>query len=238
MKKAIIIGASSGIGKELTKIFASHGCEVGIAARRTDLLNELVAEIPTKIYTATIDIKNTDIAIQSFEKLIKDMGDVDIIVISSGVGHMNSLLDWSKEKETIETNVSGFTAMAGVAMHYFIQKRSGHLVGISSIASIRGDNAGPAYSASKAFMSNYLEGLRKKVAKEKIDITITDIQPGFVDTAMSKGDGLFWVASPQKAAKQIYQVIQQKKKKAYITKRWVIIAWLLKIMPDFIYYKI
>ena len=238
MKKAIIIGASSGIGKELTKIFASHGCEVGIAARRTDLLNELIAEIPTKIYTATIDIKNTDIAIQSLTKLIKDVGDVDIIVISSGVGHMNSLLDWSKEKETIETNVSGFTAMAGVAMHYFIQKRSGHLVGISSIASIRGDNAGPAYSASKAFMSNYLEGLRKKVTKEKIDITITDIQPGFVDTAMSKGDGLFWVASPQKAAKQIYQVIQQKKKKAYITKRWAIIAWLLKIMPDFIYDKI
>ncbi len=238
MKKAIIIGASSGIGKELTKIFASHGCEVGIAARRTDLLNELIAEIPTKIYTATIDIKNTDIAIQSLEKLIKDVGDVDIIVISSGVGHMNSLLDWSKEKETIETNVSGFTAMAGVAMHYFIQKRSGHLVGISSIASIRGDNAGPAYSASKAFMSNYLEGLRKKVAKEKIDITITDIQPGFVNTAMAKGGGLFWVASPQKAAKQIYQVIQQKKKKAYITKRWAIIAWLLKIMPDFIYNKI
>ena len=238
MKKAIIIGASSGIGKELTKIFASHGCEVGIAARRTDLLNELIAEIPTKIYTATIDIKNTDIAIQSLEKLIKDVGDVDIIVISSGVGHMNSLLDWSKEKETIETNVSGFTAMAGVAMHYFIQKRSGHLVGISSIASIRGDNAGPAYSASKAFMSNYLEGLRKKVAKEKIDITITDIQPGFVNTAMAKGNGLFWVASPQKAAKQIYQVIQQKKKKAYITKRWAIIAWLLKIMPDFIYDKI
>lgn len=238
MKKAIIIGASSGIGKELTKIFASHGCEVGIAARRTDLLNELIEEIPTKIYTATIDIKNTDIAIQSLEKLIKDVGDVDIIVISSGVGHMNSLLDWSKEKETIETNVSGFTAMAGVAMHYFIQKRSGHIVGISSIASIRGDNAGPAYSASKAFMSNYLEGLRKKVAKEKIDITITDIQPGFVNTAMAKGDGLFWVASPQKAAKQIYQVIQQKKKKAYITKRWAIIAWLLKIMPDFIYDKI
>ncbi|MBW1821748.1 MAG: SDR family NAD(P)-dependent oxidoreductase, partial [Deltaproteobacteria bacterium] len=76
----MIIGASSGIGKELTKIFASHGFEVGIAARRIDLLNKLGAEIPTKIYTATIDIKNTDIAIQSLEKLIKDVGDVDIIV--------------------------------------------------------------------------------------------------------------------------------------------------------------
>ena len=238
MKKAIIIGASSGIGKELTKRFAFHGDDVGIAARQIDLLNELAAETPAKIYTATIDIKNTDTAIQSLEKLIKDIGDIDIIVISSGIGYINPLLDWSQEKETIDTNVSGFTAMAGCAMRYFIQKKSGHLVGISSIASIRGDNTGPAYSASKSFMSNYLEGLRKKVTKEKLPITITDIQPGFVDTAMAKGDGLFWVASPQKVAKQIYKVIQQKKKKAYIIKRWVTIAWLLKIMPDFIYNKI
>jgi short-subunit dehydrogenase len=238
MKKAIIIGASSGIGKELTKKFASHGYEVGIAARRTDLLNDLVLEIPTKTYIATIDISNTDEAIQSLEKLIKDMSDVDVIVISSGIGHINPLLDWSREKETIDTNVSGFVAMAGVAMHYFIQKGSGHLVGISSVAGIRGSNDGPAYNASKAFISNYLEGLSKKVAKEKLAITITDIQPGFVDTAMAKGDGLFWVASPSKAAKQIYKVIQQKKKKAYITKRWTIIAWVLKIIPDFIYNRI
>lgn len=238
MKKAIIIGASSGIGKELTKIFASHGYEVGIAARRSDLLNEIATEMPTKIYTATIDISTTDIAIQSLEKLIRDMENIDIIVISAGTGYLNPSLDWPQEKETIDTNVSGFTAMAGIAMHYFIQKGSGHLVGISSIASIRGDNVAPAYSASKAFMSNYLEGLSKKAKKEKIAITITDIQPGFVDTAMAKGDGLFWVASPQKAAKQIYKAIQQKKKKAYITKRWIIIAWLLKIMPDFIYNKI
>ena len=154
MKKAIVIGASSGIGKELTKIFASHGYEVGIAARRTDLLNELSAEMPTKTYVATIDIKNTDIAIQSLKKLIKDVGDVDIIVINSGIGHINPSLDWPQEKETIDTNVSGFTAMAGVAMHYFIQKGSGHLVGISSIASIRGSDKCPAYNASKAFMSN------------------------------------------------------------------------------------
>lgn len=238
MKKAIIIGASSGIGKELARIFVSEGYEVGIAARRTDLLNEIAVEMPTKIYTATIDIRNTDTAIQSFGKLIEDMGDVDIIIISSGIGYINPSLNWPQEKETIDTNVSGFTAMAGVAMHYFIQRGSGHLVGISSVAGIRGDNTGPAYSASKAFMSNYLEGLSKKAAKEKLDITITDIQPGFIDTAMAKGDGLFWVASLQKAAKQIYKAIQQKKRKAYITKRWAIIVWLLKIMPEFIYNKI
>ena len=238
MKKIIIIGASSGIGKELAKIFSLNGYEVGVAARKINLLEELKSELPTKTYISAIDIKDTNSAMQSLYKLIKDMREVDIIVISSGIGHINPSLNWSQEKETIDTNVSGFTAMVGVAMNYFIKRDCGHLVGISSISSIRGDDSGPAYSASKAFMSNYLEGLNKKSIKEKLDITITDIQPGFVDTAMAKGDGLFWVAPVQKAAIQIYKAIQQKKRKAYITKRWALVAWLLKIMPDFIYNKI
>lgn len=238
MKKAIIIGASSGIGKELAVIFAANGYKVGIGARRTGLLNEIAAAAPVKIHTATIDVNNPDSAIQSLEKLIKDMGDVDVIVICAGTGHLNPSLDWSQEKETIDTNVSGFTAMAGVAMRYFINRKAGHLVGISSIAAIRGSNICPAYNASKAYISNYLEGLRKKAAIEHLQITITDIQPGLVDTAMAKGEGLFWLASPQKAAGQIYRAILQKKKKACIARRWAIIAWLLKIMPDFIYYRI
>lgn len=238
MKKAIIIGASSGIGKELAGIFAANGYEVGIGARRTDLLNEIAAAAPVKFYTAAIDISDTDSAVPSLERLIKDMGGVDIIVISAGTGHLNPSLDWSQEKETIDTNVSGFTAVAGAAMRYFINREEGHLVGLSSIAAIRGSNICPAYNASKAYISIYLEGLRKKATKEHLKITITDIQPGLVDTAMAKGEGLFWLASPREAAKQIYRAIRQKKKRAYITKRWSIIAWLFKIMPDFIYNRI
>ena len=238
MKKVIIIGASSGIGKELAKIFASKDYEVGIAARRTDLLKELATEMPTKTYTATIDVSNPETAIQLLEKLIKDMGDVEVIIISAGTGYLNPSLSWSQEKDTIDTNVSGFTAMAGVAIRYFMRKKSGHLVGISSIAGIRGSNVCPSYNASKAYVSNYLEGLRKKAAKEKLPIMVTDILPGLVNTAMAKGDGLIWVASPQKAAIQIYRAIQRKKRTAYITKRWAIVAWLYKIMPGFIYDKI
>jgi short-subunit dehydrogenase len=238
MKKVIIIGASSGIGRELAKIHASNDYEVGIASRRTDLLNELAAELPTKVHVASIDVCNSLLAIQSLEKLIQDMGEVGVIIICAGTGYLNPSLIWSQEKETIDTNVTGFTAMAGVAMRYFINNKSGHLVGISSIASIKGSNICPSYNASKAFISNYLEGLRKKAVKEKLKISITDIQPGLIDTAMAKGEGLFWVSSPQKAAKQIFNAIQQKKKKAYITKRWAIIAWLLKILPEFIYDKI
>jgi short-subunit dehydrogenase len=258
MKRAIIVGATSGIGCELAKVFSSKGYEVGIAGRRADLLEKLSLELPTRSYTAAIDVQKTESAIRSLEKLIADMGEVEIIVLSAGTGHVNPSLDWPAERDTIDTNVSGFAAMANVAMRYFARKGSGHLVGISSVACMRGDNMAPAYGASKAFISNYLEGLSKKAAKAKLAITVTDIRPGFVDTQMmktyaedldkapaaekravtAKGDGLFWVASPQKAANQIYQAIQRKKKRAYVTRRWVIAAWLLRMMPDWMYNRV
>jgi short-subunit dehydrogenase len=238
MRRAIIVGATSGIGYELARVFSLNDYEVGIAGRRTDLLEKLSTELATRTYAAVIDVRNTESAIRSLEKLIADMGDVDIIVVSAGTGHVNPSLDWPQERETIDTNVSGFTAMAGVAMRHFVHKGSGHLVGISSVACIKGDDTAPAYSASKAFVSNYLEGLNRKAAKQRLAITITDIRPGFVDTAMAKGDGLFWVASPQKAAGQIYEAIQRRKKRAYVTRRWTIVAWLLRMMPDSIYNRI
>lgn len=256
MKKVIIVGATSGIGCELAKAFASHGYEVGIAGRRVDQLEKLSHELPPKAHTAVIDVRDTESATRSLQKLIADMGQVDIIVISAGTGHVNPSLQWPLERDTIDTNVSGFTAMADAAMHYFLQREAGHLVGISSVACSRGDSTAPAYNASKAFISNYLEGLSKKAAKERVAIAITDIRPGFVDTAMmktyaedldraagekkpaAKGGNVFWVASPQKAASQIYQAIQRKKKRAYVTQRWAIAAWLLRVMPDRIYNRI
>lgn len=238
MKKVIIVGASSGIGRELAKVFASYGYEVAITSRRVELLNELASTLPTKAYIRKMDVCDTESSMQILTELLMEMVEVDIIILNSGTGNINPTLDWSLEKETIDTNVSGFTALAGSAMNYFLKRKAGHLVGISSIASIRGSDSCPAYNASKAFMSNYLEGLRIKAIKGKMPITVTDIQPGFVDTAMAQGEGLFWVASPQKAANQIYRAIQQKKKKAYITKRWAVVAWLLKILPSSLYAKI
>jgi short-subunit dehydrogenase len=120
-------------------------------------------------------------------------------------------------------------------MKQFIKQGSGHLVGISSIASIRGGRAAPSYNASKAYESNYLEGLRQKVKNMALPITVTEIIPGFVDTAMAKGEGIFWSAPPHKAAVQIFEAIGAKKSKAYITKRWSVIAWFLKLLPSFIY---
>jgi short-subunit dehydrogenase len=171
-------------------------------------------------------------------ELLEEIGHVDLIVICAGVGFINRTLDWSPERDTIAVNVTGFAAMANVAFRHFLEQRAGHLVNISSIAAIRGNGSAPAYNASKAFESNYMDGLRHKVAKLRMPIAITDVQPGFVDTPMAKGEGRFWMASAEEAAAQIYRAILRRKKHVYVTKRWRLIAWLLKLLPDSLYYKI
>lgn len=237
MKKAIIIGATSGIGRELAKILSLNNYVVGMAGRRTELLSNLQRETSGS-YIKRIDVTESEEAITFLKELIQEMGGMDMIVISSGVGFINPELDWKQEKETIDVNISGFAAIANAAFKYFSNQGSGHIVGISSIAAIRGSGEAPAYNASKAFVSNYLEGLRQKASKSGIAITVTEIQPGFVNTAMAKGEGLFWVAPPEKAAWQILRAITGKKKHAYITKRWRSIAWLLKVIPGWIYNKL
>ncbi|VAX35136.1 Short-chain dehydrogenase/reductase SDR? [hydrothermal vent metagenome] len=233
MKKAIIVGATSGIGCELAKVLFADGYAIGITGRRLHLLEKLKNELPNRSFIKLMDVSNEN-ARNDLKNLIDEMQGVDLIVISAGIGSIDPKLPWKKEKETIETNVLGFTAMANVAYHYFQQKGSGHLLGISSIAAIRGGDS-PAYNASKSFVSNYLQGLQYIVAKGKSTIVVTDVQPGFVDTDMAQGEGLFWVASPQKAAAQIYRAIKNKKRHVYITKRWRVIGWLLKMMPDAVY---
>lgn len=234
MPKAIIIGCSSGIGRALAKTLAHQGYELGLAGLEEPALKNLQQEIPTKSWVTVIDVRHTDQAITELKNLIDQMGGVDCGIISAGVGFINEDLDWEKEKTTIEVNVLGFNVMAVEFMHHFYQKKSGHLVAISSIAALIGSPTGPAYNASKAYISNYLEGLQKKVMQDRLPITITDIKPGFVDTAMAQGPNQFWVAPVEKAADQIFDAIKNKKHHAYITKRWRLIAWAMKLSPHWL----
>jgi len=238
MEKAIIVGASSGIGKELAKILAGKGYAVGLAARRGELLLRIQKELPSRVYIKIMDVRNVDDTQKSLADLIAEMGGVDLVIISAGIGHVNLELDLGKEMETVATNVQGFTVVANIAFRHFLSQGGGHLVGISSIASIRGGADAPAYNASKAFISNYLQGLTQKAVKSGLPIWVTDIQPGFVDTDMAKGEGLFWVASVTKAAEQIYTAVARKRSHAYVTRRWRLVGWLLKGMPLFLYKRI
>ena len=235
MKKAIIIGATSGIGKELAELLVNNNYKVGITGRRTELLNELKLQNPNSFFIKTFDIIDTKLSVKKLDELITELGGLDLLIISSGTGYLNETLDFDLENQTINTNVTGFTCIAGWAFNYFEKQNSGHLVAISSIAGLRGSRHAPSYNATKAFQINYLEGLRQKASKLKKQIFITDIRPGFVDTDMAKGEGQFWVAPVDKAARQMFNAIKTKKKIVYVTKRWWLIATILKRIPRPIY---
>lgn len=230
-KQAIIIGASSGIGEALARRLARDGWRVIIAARRKERLQALADELGDCVEPYSIDVNDADSAQVVLEGLWQKYGHVDLVVISAGTGHINTDLTWEPERETLTLNVLGFAAFAGAAIRFFVRQGSGHLAGISSIARFRGDGAAPAYGASKAFVSLYLDGLRDSVKKKKLPVHVTELCPGFVNTAMMKTDKPFWVASPEVAADQMVTAIYAHKKCAYITRRWALIAWLLRLLP-------
>ncbi|MDD3721202.1 MAG: SDR family NAD(P)-dependent oxidoreductase [Lutibacter sp.] len=236
MKTALIIGATSGIGKELAKLLAVDYDKVIITGRRENLLQEIKATNPSKFEAKVHDVTDLDSCDVLFETLKNEFKTIDLIVYSSGVGDPNYDLTWEKELPTLQTNVIAAVKIYGLAYNLFRKQGYGHLVGISSIASIRGNRHVPAYFASKAFQANYLESLWMKGKRSKAKIYVTDIQPGFVNTSMALGK-TFWMASAEKAAKQIYMAIKSKKKKAYVTKRWRLVVFVLKNAPSSLLFK-
>jgi short-subunit dehydrogenase len=176
--------------------------------------------------------------ISHLESLIHKLGGLDVLIYNSGYGEISKTLEWAIDKQTTLTNVNGFVEIVNYTFNYFVRQGGGQIAAISSIASVRENSVAPAYGASKAYESMYMAGLHLKalrLRKAGSEIYISDIQPGFVRTKMAKGKGRFWEAPVQKAAKQIFNAIQKKKRKTYVTRRWSIIAYLLKWMPYFIF---
>ena len=236
MKKAIIVGASSGIGNELAKILVENGYEVGITGRRKSELEKMRESRPESYVISSFDC-TTENNTEKLTDLTNKLGGLDLLILSSGTGDLNEKLNYEIENKTNLLNVNAFTEIVDWTFNYFEKEGKGHLVVISSIAGIRGGRIAPAYNASKAYQINYLEGLRQKATKTKNPIYVTDIRPGFVDTDMAKGEGQFWVATKEKAARQIFGIIKKKKGIGYVTKRWWIIAKLLQLIPNGIYKK-
>jgi len=232
MKNAIIFGATSGIGRKLIELLVKDGYSVAITGRRLENLEEIQKVFPSKVLIKQNDIQKVDEVEKVFNEIVEEFTTIDLIAQSSGVAFINPKFEWDKESQSINTNVLGVTKLYTLAYNLFKKQQFGHLVGISSIASIRGNRSAPVYFAAKAYQKAYLESLYIKTKTIKSNkVFITDIRPGFVDTAMALGDGLFWVTPLEKATRQIYSAIKKKKRVAYISKRWQLIAWILKIVP-------
>jgi len=238
MRRIIIIGATSGIGFELANLFIKEGDRIGITGRRCHLLDDLQKVFPSQVVTECFDVMGNE-NIAHLESLIKKLDGLDLLIYNSGYGEVSDSLDWKIDRQTTLTNVTGFVEIVNYTFNYFVKQGTGQIAATSSIAAVRENSQAPAYGASKAYMSMYMAGLYLKARNtkkrdSKISIAITDVQPGFVNTKMAKGKGRFWEASVEKAAWQIFKAIQKKRRKVYITRRWALIAWLLKWMPHFI----
>ena len=231
----IIIGATSGIGKALFEKYAIDGNRVGIVGRRTHMLDELRQPHPECTITATADITKQDEVERAIHDFTKEFGHVDLAIVCSGTGEINPTLDYALERPTLNTNVIGWTFVIDTLFHLFEQQAHGHLVAITSAGGLRGEPMAPAYSATKAYQINYMEALRKKAFKASGKVIVTDIRPGLVNTAMAKGEGLFWVMPVEKVASQIYAAIRKRKSKVYVTKRWHVLAIINKNLPFALY---
>ena len=182
MKRAIVIGASSGIGREVATLLLEQGWTLGVAARRVELLSSI-----GNVQVEQIDVTADD-AVARLQGLIERLGGMDLFFYASGIGKQNRELTEDIELRTVETNALGFTRMIGEAYRYFASQGKGHIAAITSIAGTKGLGPAPSYSATKAMQNVYLQALEQQAHARGLKISFTDIRPGFVDTALLSGD--------------------------------------------------
>lgn len=239
--KAIIVGATSGIGLEVAKVLCAKGWEVGIAGRRQELLQQIQSRNLNIRATQCIDITK-DNAVEAFHTLIGKMGGMDLYVHCSGIGYQNPLLDSEKELQTVATNVLGFTRMVDAAFHYFenIPSRPCHIAVVSSIAGTKGLGAAPSYSASKRFNNHYIECLEQLCSIRDIHhIHFHDIRPGFVNTSLlDDGNKYPFMLQPDKVAESIVRGIERNKSVITIDWKYAIVVTLWRLIPHWLWIRL
>jgi NADP-dependent 3-hydroxy acid dehydrogenase YdfG len=233
MSKAVIVGASSGIGLEVARLFIQRGWTVGVAARRLDLLQTIGAADVEQI-----DVTSAD-APDKLMQLVERMGGMDLFFYASGIGKQNRELTPDIELATVETNGMGFTRMMGCAYRYFAQQGRGHIAAITSIAGTKGLGPAPAYSATKAMQNVYLQALEQQANARKLDIRFTDIRPGFVDTALLSGSFHYpMMLKPQAVAREIVSAVEHNKHIRVIDWKYRLLTALWRRIPRCIWRKI
>lgn len=235
MKRIIIIGASSGIGREVALQFIRRGYKVGVAARCESALQELKTLAPEQVIYSRIDVTDDDAPSKLLE-LVKELGGLDIFLLCAGIGKQNADLQMDIELSTAQTNVLGFIRMVDTAYGYFREKGEGHIAVISSIAGTKGLGAAPAYSATKSFQNIYIEALEQLAQMQGLKIRFTDIRPGFVDTDLLGDDKKYpLLMCPEKVAKRIVRAIERCEAVCTMDWRYRIIVFFWRLIPRFIW---
>ena len=227
-KKAIVIGASSGIGLEVARLLKQRGWEVGVAARRVEQLSEFSVK-------AKIDVTDAGAGTQLLQ-LVEQLGGMDLYFHASGIGHQNRELKEDIELSTMQTNVVGFTRMVGTAYRYFAKHGSGQVAVISSIAGTMGLGPAPAYSASKALQATYIQSLEQLANAKHLNIRFTDLRPGFVSTALIDDGNRYPLCLDKTAvAREMVSAIEHRQHVRIIDWRWRIITAGWRCLPRWVW---
>jgi short-subunit dehydrogenase len=215
LRTAFVTGASVGIGAELAKLLARQGLHVAIAARREPELAAVAAAIRADGGHATIvpvDVSDAAAITAAVQRIDADLGGLDLVVANAGIATQrhSAKLQWDDCATMLGVNVIGATATLVAAIPGMVARGRGHLVGVSSIAAYRGLPKLAVYSASKAYLSAMLEGMRVDLGPK--GISVTDVRPGYVRTAMNEGAGkLPMELQPVEAAQEIVDAILARK---------------------------
>lgn len=231
MKRAIIMGASSGIGLEVAKILKRDGWQIGVAARRADLLREHFPDVPVE----AIDVTAAE-ASGLLLSLIRRVGGMDLYFHSSGIGRKNPALELQTELDTVLTNGLGFASLIGTAYRYMAENGGGHIAAITSVAGTKGLGVAPSYSATKAFQNTYLQALEQQANADGLNIAFTDIRPGFVATALlGNSPGYPLLMSADSVAGQCVRAVRRRKHVAVIDGRWRVITAFWRLIPNWVW---
>lgn len=240
-RRAILIGASSGIGAALARRLAREGYTVALLARREERLSALCDEIntacgETRAVWYAHDVTDYGSVPGLLQMALADLGGLDLFVYDSGIALPGGFkhYEFDKDLRTTEVNYLGALAWLNPVAAMFQSLGAGQIVGISSVGGERGRVNNPAYQASKAALTSYLESLRNRLTRRGVHVLT--VKPGYVSTEMTAGQkGLFWVVSADQAAADIWKAIRNRRQVIYIPARWALVMLIVRNIPSFIF---
>lgn len=240
-QRALIVGASSGIGAALARLLAAEGYTLALVARRAERLAALRAEINTtagevRALIYPHDVTRVEEVPTLFRRILADLGGLDLCIYVAGllipVGRDE--FDFEKDVTMTAVNYLGALAWLNPVAAVFQGMGQGVIVGIGSVAGDRGRVGAPAYNASKAALHTYLEALRNRLSRRGVHVLT--VKPGFVRTDMLQHSSrTFWVISPEQAARAIYHAIRRRKQVVYVPARWALLMWVVRHIPSFLF---
>lgn len=236
-QKAIVMGASSGLGMEVAKRLIRDGWQVGLAARRVEILESLGEAHADRPVVARIDVTADDAA-EKMRALIEKLGGVDLYFHASGIGKQNPELNADIEQKTIQTNGLSFARMVGEVFRWMATHGGGHIAVISSIAGTKGLGPAASYSATKSFQGTYIQALEQLANNRKLNIKFTDLRPGFVDTDLIRGSHFPMTLSVDEVADEMMAAISHGMHVRIIDWRWRIVVKLWRLLPSFAWRKL